>query len=92
MSKQIIAKFRPVFSLEDLKLVYSCVESAQNKSFELTRIESYLKLFLLKIDVGVMAPQYTAGPALSKELTMKEKYFAGLLTAEEERAYENGAF
>ena len=92
MTKQVIAKFRPVFSLDDLKLVYSCVESAPNKSLELVRIESYLKLFLLKVDVGLMAPQYSSGPAVVKEISPKERYLAGLMTAEEERTYETGAF
>lgn len=97
-------KYRPVFSESDLVSLLALLNSLPPEVQRIPqnrKIITYLDTFLYKIQSGKMTPQYALkvpeySPALSGEvvpqiveLSTGEKYAKGLLTAVEEKAYEN---
>ena len=91
-------KYRPVFTLDDLQalqLILHGLDEEKKLLSENKKLIIYIDLFIFKISSGTIAPQYSSAnhsAHSSTEPSMKDRYFSGSLTKEEESAYENGSF
>ena len=97
-------KYRPVFSEADLVSLMALLNSIPLETQRIPqnrKILHYLDTFLYKIQSGKATPQYAlkvpeyipsmdgSSSSVIPELSMDEKYAKGLLSPDEEKAYEN---
>lgn len=69
------AKFRPVFTLPELKLIQGELKNIPEQSEELSKILKYLNIFILKADCGAVNSQYVAGSSVleKKRVALEEE-------------------